>query len=117
MSVKQPKHSLSPANSAAAIISNPPYLPTDDPHLPDLQFEPRAALVSGDSGLEDIEHIIKDARRVGKEGCLVMLEHGFEQGAAVRHLFSQNGYNHIETHRDLAGRERISYGYATDTKT
>lgn len=105
------------ANTAAAIISNPPYLPADDPHLAGLRFEPRTALVSGDSGLEDIEHIIKDSRRVGKDGCLVMLEHGFEQGAAVRELFSQSGYTHIETQLDLAGLERVSYGYAMDINT
>lgn len=105
------------ADSAAAIISNPPYLPADDPHLPDLTFEPQAALVSGESGLDDIEHIIKDARRAGKEGCLVMLEHGCEQGLAVRTMMTKYGYIDVNTSRDLAGLERISYGYAMDIKT
>lgn len=104
-------------NSAAMIVANPPYLPCDDPHLPQLQFEPRAALVSGDSGLEDLDHIIKDSRRAGMDGCLLMLEHGYEQGLEVRSLLAQNGYTNINTGCDLAGQERISYGYAMSIKT
>jgi len=104
-------------DAAAVIVANPPYLSADDSHLPDLVFEPQEALVSGDTGLEDLEHIIKDSIRAGRNGCLIMLEHGFEQGAAVRALLTHYGYSDVNTHRDLAGLARISYGYAMDIKT
>lgn len=96
---------------AAMVIANPPYLASDDPHLPSLQFEPLSALVSGDSGLEDIEVIIKDTLRVGKPGCALLLEHGFEQASAVRSLLEHYTFQGVESDRDLTGHERISFGY------
>lgn len=103
--------------SIAVIVSNPPYLAAHDPHLPDLQYEPQSALISGLSGLEDIEHIIKASKRVAKPGCLLLLEHGCEQGRLVRSLLIKNNYTGVETGTDLAGLERISYGYAMDKYT
>ena len=97
--------------TAALIISNPPYLASDDRHLPDLRYEPASALVSGPTGLEDLQHIIDHSRYAGVEGCLLMVEHGFEQGASVRSLFAHYNYQRIDTDCDLAGHERISYGY------
>lgn len=99
------------SRSAAIIVSNPPYLATDDEHLPSLQHEPLNALVSGDTGLEDIETIIKDSCRVGKPGGVLLLEHGYQQGRAVRSLLSRYNYLSISTECDLAGLERVSYGY------
>ena len=103
--------------SAAMIIANPPYLAEDDPHLPELRHEPKSALVSGQSGLEDLAQIIEDATRVGIAGSVVIVEHGCDQGSAVRELMSDHHYQAITTGFDLAGRDRISYGYLMDNKT
>lgn len=93
-----------------AIVSNPPYIAQDDAHLTqgDLRFEPAAALVADDQGLADIQVIIRQARQVLVPDGLIMLEHGFQQGAAVRHLLQQSGYNAIQTRKDLAGLDRVS---------
>lgn len=102
-------------NTAALVIANPPYLASDDPHLPGLRHEPHTALVSGDSGLEDLEQIISDTRRVGRQGCLLLLEHGHMQGKPVRALLRHYNYQDISTHYDLAGFERVSLGTWTDS--
>jgi len=93
------------------IISNPPYVAEDDAHLHqgDLPYEPATALVSGDDGLRDIRTIIRQARtRLAPDGWLVM-EHGFDQGAACRALLKQARYRDIGTGRDLAGHDRFSH--------
>jgi release factor glutamine methyltransferase len=99
------------SQSAAMIISNPPYLAADDEHLPSLKHEPHNALVSGSTGLEDLQTIIKESRRVCKPGGVLMLEHGYQQGQDVRSILTNYNYLHVQTDRDLAGHERISYGY------
>lgn len=99
------------SDSAAMIVSNPPYLATDDEHLPSLKYEPHNALVSGYTGLEDLEAIIKQSCRVCKPGGVVLLEHGYQQGHDVRSLLSSYNYHSIQTDHDLAGHERVSYGY------
>ena len=92
------------------IVANPPYLADDDPHLPDLHHEPRDALVAGPSGLECLERIIAGAyERLSTSGML-LLEHGPDQGAAVRRLLGNAGFCAVRTRCDLAGRERVSSG-------
>jgi len=98
-------------DSVAMVLANPPYLANNDPHLPNLKFEPVEALVSGQTGLEDLERIICDTVRAGKNGAALLLEHGCEQGAAVRQLLTHHGYHGIATFTDLAGLERVSLGY------
>jgi len=94
------------------IVSNPPYIAEDDPHLDrgDLRFEPRAALASGRDGLAAIRVIVRDAPMHLSTGGWLLLEHGWEQGAAVRALFEASGYVEVTTHRDLEARERVSCG-------
>jgi release factor glutamine methyltransferase len=99
------------SQSAAMIISNPPYLAADDEHLPSLKHEPHNALVSGTTGMEDLEAIIKESRRVCIPGGVLLLEHGYHQGHDVRFLLSSYNYHYVKTDRDLAGHERVSYGY------
>ncbi len=97
------------------IISNPPYIAEQDPHLQqgDLRFEPRRALTSGVDGLDDIRRIVDQALPcLARDGWLV-LEHGFEQGPACRALLKQGGYGEVGSGRDLAGHERYSYGRKT----
>ena len=98
------------ASSLDAILSNPPYIRTADPHLGrgDLRFEPPSALSPGGDGLGAIRAILRDARRCLRVDGLLMVEHGHDQGAEVRQLFAEGGWQDIETRRDLAGLERIT---------
>lgn len=94
------------------IVSNPPYIREDDPHLSlgDLRFEPRSALSSGRDGLDDIRLIVSQApRHLIESGCL-LIEHGFDQGEAVRDIFEKSGLASVETLRDLESRERVTQG-------
>lgn len=92
------------------IVSNPPYIAELDPHLDALVGEPRIALVAGVDGLDALRIIVHGAptHLVGDGSLLV--EHGFDQGRAVRVLFEQAGLHNVETHRDLAGNERVTLG-------
>ncbi len=96
-----------------AIVSNPPYIRADDVHLRrgDVRFEPRSALVSGDDGLDDIRLIIAGAPGRLRAGGLLALEHGHDQGAAVRELFQCAGFQSVETRRDYGDNERVTYGF------
>jgi len=94
------------------IASNPPYIATDDPHLVlgDVRFEPASALVAGADGLDDIRLIVTQAPEHLESGGWLLLEHGFEQAAAVRELLNARGFFNAESRRDLGGHERISLG-------
>lgn len=94
------------------IVSNPPYIPSTDPHLKqgDVRFEPSSALVSGQDGLDDIRLIIDQAPNHLESGGWLMLEHGFDQPDAVRDLLLSRGFSAVESRRDLGGHERISLG-------
>lgn len=94
------------------LVSNPPYLAATDPHLDegDLRFEPRGALTAADSGLADLREIARQARSHLRPGGHLVLEHGHEQGEAVRGLLADLGYTGTQTRRDLAGLDRISSG-------
>lgn len=94
------------------IVSNPPYIDAADPHLGegDVRFEPRSALVADDNGLADLRHLIEEGRAFLAPGGWLLLEHGWQQGAAVRALFSAAGYTQVETCRDYGGNERLTAG-------
>ncbi|QKX17501.1 peptide chain release factor N(5)-glutamine methyltransferase [Microbulbifer sp. YPW1] len=94
------------------IVSNPPYIDTQDPHLRegDVRFEPLSALVAEEHGLADIRRIGEDALDFLSDGALLAVEHGWEQGKAVRRIFTEAGYAEVETRLDYAGRERITLG-------
>jgi release factor glutamine methyltransferase len=94
------------------IVSNPPYIASDDHHLDegDVRFEPRMALTDGADGLECLRLIACAAPgRLLADGWL-MVEHGYDQGPAVRALFAAQGLSRVETLRDLAGQERVTLG-------
>ncbi|HET9048373.1 MAG TPA: peptide chain release factor N(5)-glutamine methyltransferase [Chiayiivirga sp.] len=94
------------------LASNPPYIAEGDPHLDrgDLRFEPAIALACGADGLTAIRHIIAHApAHLEKDGWL-LLEHGFEQGDAVRALMRQAGFTQTNSRRDLEARERVTLG-------
>jgi release factor glutamine methyltransferase len=92
------------------IVSNPPYIAEDDPHLEKLGHEPRMALVSGPDGLDAIRIIIAQAPAQLRAGGWLLLEHGWQQAEAVRALLAQAGLGQVQSRRDLAGIERCSGG-------
>ncbi len=97
------------------IVSNPPYIRADDPHLTqgDVRFEASSALVSGTDGLDDLRCIISAAPRHLQAGGWLLVEHGYDQGSAVRDLFAAACFTAIHSTRDLAGQERITCGRIT----
>lgn len=90
------------------VLSNPPYLATDDPHLAELDAEPISALVAGETGLESYQAILAGLPAHLEPQTRIAFEHGHEQGPALRQLLRAHGWEGVETHRDLAGRERVS---------
>lgn len=92
------------------IVSNPPYVAQGDPHLPALRYEPRSALVSGRDGLDALRQIIREAPTYLTTQGWLLVEHGAEQGEAVRSLFSAAGFSAVETLPDLAGLARVTIG-------
>lgn len=92
------------------IVSNPPYIADDDPHLAqgDLRFEPRSALASGHEGLDDIRRIVAHAPAHLVPGGCLLVEHGWQQGEAVRAIFAAAGFTDVETVRDLEDRDRVT---------
>ncbi|WES70668.1 peptide chain release factor N(5)-glutamine methyltransferase [Superficieibacter sp. HKU1] len=96
----------------AAIVSNPPYIDETDPHLDrgDVRFEPKSALVAAENGLADLAYIITTARDYLLPEGVLLLEHGWRQGEAVRALFTAAGYQQVETCQDYGGNERLTLG-------
>ena len=92
------------------VVSNPPYVAPHDPHLAALQHEPAQALVSAEAGLADLFEIISQAGAFLTEGGVLRLEHGWDQGLAVRQALAAAGFRDVHTRRDLAGQERCSAG-------
>ena len=92
------------------IVSNPPYIAAGDPHLPALRHEPLSALSDGADGLSCLREIVSGAREHLRAGAWLLVEHGYDQGAAVRELFAQGGYLDVQTRRDLGGNERATGG-------
>lgn len=103
---------LSDAPRFAMIVSNPPYIDGTDPHLHegDVRFEPRSALVAEEQGLADIRLIVTQAPAHLVSGGWLLLEHGWDQGEAVRQLLLQQGYVQVETVRDYGDNERVTLG-------
>jgi len=99
------------------VVSNPPYVASDDPHLPALRAEPRSALVSGDGGLADLRTIVRSAPAHLLPGGWLLLEHGWQQAQAVRTLLSEAGFGNVASRRDLASIERASGGRFEVQKT
>lgn len=94
------------------IVSNPPYIDPDDHHLSegDVRFEPRTALVSGNRGMDDLTAIVSGAPSYLTGSGHLAVEHGWNQGFAVRNLFSGAGFTNIHSVRDYGGHERVTYG-------
>jgi release factor glutamine methyltransferase len=95
------------------IVSNPPYVPRQDPHLGrgDCRFEPEIALTPGEDGLSTIREIAGRARDYLEPGGMLAFEHGFDQASGVRDLLAREGLINIATRKDLEKRDRVTYGF------
>ncbi|MBI2396953.1 MAG: peptide chain release factor N(5)-glutamine methyltransferase [Xanthomonadales bacterium] len=107
-----PERALPPGLRFDLIAANPPYVAGDDPHLlqGDLRYEPRLALTPEGDGLSAIRRISADARAHLQAGGWLLLEHGHDQGAAVRQILSRDAYANIETIPDMEDRDRVTLG-------
>lgn len=93
------------------IVSNPPYIEEGDAHLEgSIKFEPNTALTSGEDGLVDIRLIVDGAPEYLNSGGWLMLEHGYNQGSAVRSLLESRGFKSVRTCKDLAANDRVTIG-------
>lgn len=94
------------------IVSNPPYIDGQDPHLGrgDVRHEPHSALVAEQSGLADLQTICQAASDYLNPAGWLVLEHGWQQAEAVRQLLLGAGFEQVQTQRDYGNLERITYG-------
>lgn len=94
------------------ILSNPPYIPDNDPHLAqgDLRFEPQQALRAGPDGLDAIRYLVPASKPYLKPAGWLLLEHGYDQGDRVRQLFVEHGYVDVQQRKDLGGHVRVTLG-------
>ncbi|UOO82149.1 peptide chain release factor N(5)-glutamine methyltransferase [Uruburuella testudinis] len=102
----------SECGSYDVIVSNPPYIEAGDAHLTqgDLRFEPQHALTDFSDGLSCIRTLVENAPQYLKHSGRLMVEHGFNQGAAAREIFTGSGFKEVVTLVDLAGLDRITCG-------
>ena len=92
------------------LVSNPPYISENDPHLDALEKEPIEALVSGTDGLGAIRQIVNGSSYfLNPEGQL-LIEHGFNQSEAVSKIFETNGFKNVVSAKDYSGIERVKLG-------
>ncbi|MBK1691221.1 peptide chain release factor N(5)-glutamine methyltransferase [Ectothiorhodospira mobilis] len=92
------------------LVSNPPYVARGDPHLAALRHEPAEALIAGEDGLTDLRILAAGAPAHLLPGGWLLVEHGADQGAAVRALLEGAGFTAVSSLRDLGGRERVCRG-------
>lgn len=97
------------------IVSNPPYIDAQDPNLSqgDVRFEPLSALVAEQNGLADLQKIIEKAPLVLHQNGALFLEHGWQQGQAVRELFKQYQWDNPQTAQDYGGNDRVTWAIWT----
>ncbi|MBL8275768.1 MAG: peptide chain release factor N(5)-glutamine methyltransferase [Pelomonas sp.] len=92
------------------VVSNPPYIAGDDPHLPALRHEPLTALTPGGDGLADLRTLIDAAPQHLRPGGWLLMEHGWDQALPVAQALTARGFADASLRRDIAGRARASGG-------
>ncbi|MAD06831.1 MAG: protein-(glutamine-N5) methyltransferase, release factor-specific [Gammaproteobacteria bacterium] len=92
------------------IVSNPPYIAADDPHLAELSAEPESALVAANRGLAALAHIIDQSPNFLYEKGWLLLEHGYDQAESVRRLMADRGFTGVKSVVDLGNIERVTLG-------
>ena len=97
------------------IVSNPPYICSNDTHLKqgDVRFEPLSALVSGKDGLDDLRIIVCEAKSHLNEQGWLLVEHGYNQAKQVQQLFNENNFNSVTTIKDYSDNDRVTIGEKT----
>lgn len=100
------------------VVSNPPYIAANDPHLRqgDLRFEPASALTDGGDGLVALRAVVSGARSHLVDGGRLLVEHGYDQERAVRALLDTFGFGDVVCHRDAAGLPRVTSATLTLTE-
>jgi release factor glutamine methyltransferase len=108
--------SLETSRQFDLIVSNPPYIRENDPHLErgDLPYEPRSALASGKDGMDDIRIILDELKQYLRPGGWLLVEHGYDQGELARELFKNAGLQEVTSIHDLQGLERVCAGHLPD---
>jgi release factor glutamine methyltransferase len=96
------------------VVSNPPYVADDDPHLPQLRFEPQLALLAGSDGLDAIRRISTTAATIVESGGPIMIEHGATQAGQVADVLNNDGWHNISNTQDMAGLPRVTTAYAPE---
>ena len=97
-------------NKFDIIVSNPPYIDPNDPHLAGLTDEPISARIADNKGMADICHIVKTAPQFLQPHGLLAIEHGYDQGEQVRDVFLSNGFGDVITVKDYGDNERVTLG-------
>lgn len=94
------------------VVSNPPYIAADDPHLQqgDVRFEPKSALVGGQTGLACYAAMLPEVQRILKPGGLVVWEHGDTQSQALTTLLQDHGFQAVQPQQDWSGKWRMIAG-------
>lgn len=95
-----------------AIVSNPPYIAANDPHLHqgDVRFEPALALISDNNGYSALQHIIEHSLARLEPNGLLLIEHGYDQKKSVMSLLRDHGYVDVQCWQDWQGNDRVSGG-------
>lgn len=95
------------------IVSNPPYIKENDPHLNqgDVRFEPRSALTAGEDGLDDIRIIINSSQQYLSQNGVLLIEHGYDQAEAVCNLLKDANYSQVNDFKDDNGNPRVAVGH------
>lgn len=96
-------------NNFQMIVTNPPYVKTsfieDDLSL---AYEPRRALDGGESGLEVIKKILKEAKEKIDTGGLIIMEHGFDQAEDVKSIAKKYNFDCLCNIKDINDHPRVS---------
>ncbi|HEN3629777.1 TPA: peptide chain release factor N(5)-glutamine methyltransferase [Yersinia enterocolitica] len=94
------------------IVSNPPYIDANDPHLNegDVRYEPHSALVAEAEGIADLAEIIRQSPAYLEVGGWLMLEHGWQQATAVQELLNNSGFSAVMTYKDYGNNDRVTLG-------
>lgn len=93
------------------IVTNPPYVPSDDPDLENLKYEPQLALAAGDDGLDAIRRISVEAKSVIRKGGALLIEHGANQKEELARILSGDGWQKICHVNDLSGKPRVTIAF------
>jgi release factor glutamine methyltransferase len=101
---------LAPGTAFDLIVSNPPYVAAADPHLAALGHEPCLALTDGGDGLQCLAILVEGARAHLFAGGWLVLEHGYDQAAAIGQRMRDAGFRDVTTYRDAGGQTRVTAG-------